>query len=124
MRKIVINWNGVIVYKEGDSHKVPSKSGVYEILVRNKHTGKYMRKYIGSTDDLNRRFSEHLSLEEENDKIRNGVRKYVCGFDYALIGDEDDYLDAEQGLYDKHEYSWNKGRPEGSENDNYVIEER
>lgn len=123
MRKIVINWNGVLSYKEENTYKIPEKAGVYEILEYNENTNKYIRRYVGSADNLHRRSIQHLSSEEENGNIRNGVRKYICGFDYALIENEYNYLDAEQGLYDKHVYSWNQKRPEGSGNYDYEIVE-
>ncbi len=122
MRRIKINWNGVISYKEENINRIPESPGVYEILTKNDN-GKWDRRYVGSCDDFRRRFTEHLSDEEENENIRNGLKEYTCGFDYAVIENEDDYLDAEQGLYDKHEYGWNKNRPEGSGKGDYEISE-
>lgn len=116
MTKYVIDvyWSGVEEYIEENGKNIPEDSGVYEILVKNKNTGKYMRHYIGQADDLRERYYEHLSDNEENEGISGGVSKWVCGFDFALIDDEDDRKDAEKGLYEKHDYKWNEIEPEGS----------
>ena len=110
---IDVYWNGVIEYIEENSDDIPEESGVYEILVKN-DDGKYYRKYIGQSDNLNDRYFSHMSNQEKNEDIKNGLKKYHCGFDYALLDPEDDRKDAEQKLYDEHGYSWNKQRPEGS----------
>lgn len=113
---IHIHWKGVGKYTEENSEDIPEKAGVYEILVK-RNDGKYNRKYVGRSKNLHERFLEHLSGDEENDDISDGVRKYNCGFDYALLTSEDDRKDAEKLLYKKHKYPWNKEEPEGSERD-------
>lgn len=120
MRQIEINWEGIIAYEEDNDYRIPEDGGVYEILVI-QDDSKYSRKYVGKTDDLKRRYLEHLSDDEDNEDMKNGLKNYECGFDFALIDNEDDRLDAEQGLYDKYEYKWNNQRPEGSGSDDYEI---
>lgn len=114
---IDVYWNGVVEYNEENGDKIPESGGVYEILVKKKDEDKYMRRYIGQTEDLNDRFYKHLSDDEENENIQDGVRKYVCGFDYAFINSEADRKDVEQKLYDKYQHSWNKERPKRSGRD-------
>lgn len=109
---IHIYWSRVILYTEENAQVIPEKSGVYEILV--KGADGYMRRYVGQADNLNIRYLQHLSSEEENPKIREGVRNNTCGFDYALVDDEDDRKDAEKALYEKYDYIWNDKEPEGS----------
>ena len=84
------------------------------ILVKQKDTGRYSRKYVGIADDLNKRYSEHLSPSEKNKHIYNGVRDWVCGFDYAFVETVKERKDTELGLYKKHKYNWNDIEPEGS----------
>lgn len=108
-----VYWEGIRRYTEGNGRDVPEKRGVYEILVK-RNDGKYNRKYIGQTDNLNDRYFSHMSDQEENEYIRSGLKKYLCGFDYALIESKVDREDAEQRLYDKYRYPWNKVKPEGS----------
>jgi len=119
MAKHTINvyWDGVIEYDEDNGNDIPESAGIYEILVKKKDEEKYIRRYIGQTNNLTDRFYAHLSDEEENEDILDGVRKYVCGFDYALIDSEADRKDAEQKLYDKYQHQWNQERPEGSSRD-------
>lgn len=113
---IDVYWNGVIKYIEENGDDIPEKPGVYEILVKT-DDGKHNRKYIGQSDDLNDRFFSHQSDQEENEHIKNGLKKYYCGFDYALLDSEEDRKDAEQKIYDKYGHPWNKQRPEGSGRD-------
>lgn len=114
---IDVYWSKIIKYLEENAEDVPEKTGVYEILVKLKDKNEYKRKYIGRAANLHRRYLEHLSDEEENENIHDGVRDYICGFDYALIGNEPDRKDAEKGLYEKHDYPWNEVPPEGSGRD-------
>jgi len=111
---IHVYWEGVKGYTDENSEKIPNEDGVYEILVKQKGKNEYKRKYIGQTEDLQDRYYKHLSDEEENENIYEGVKKYICAFDYALIESEADRKDAEKGLYEKHNYPWNKTKPEGS----------
>ena len=111
---IHVYWKGVKRYTDENGEDTPDKAGVYEILTKRKDEDRYDRKYIGQAVDLRARYFDHLSNEEENENIHEGVRKWVCGFDHALLDLEADRKDAEQAIYDKHKHPWNKERPEGS----------
>lgn len=111
---IHVYWEGVRKYLEENSEHIPEGAGVYEILAKKKGKNEYMRRYVGQAADLRTRYSEHLSDEEENEDIYNGVREYVCGFSCALIELKANREDAEQALYDKYRHQWNKERPKGS----------
>jgi predicted GIY-YIG superfamily endonuclease len=111
---IHVYWEDIVSYIEENGKQIPEDAGIYEILVKKKSENTYMRRYIGQTNDLRSRFFKHLSDEEENEDIRGGVSDFVCGFDYAELDSESDRKDAEQKIYDKYEYPWNKERPEGS----------
>ena len=110
---IDIYWSKIVNYTEDNSDEIPEKAGVYEILAK-RNDGKYNRKYVGQTENLYSRYLEHLSDNEENSDIHDGLRKKTCGFDYALLESEADRKDTEQELYDEHDYDWNQVRPEGS----------
>jgi len=122
MRELNIKWSKIYGYNEGNDYFVPENSGVYEILIKNKNS-KYDRTYIGETDNLKRRFNEHLSSLEENENIKLGLEQYQCVFNFALINNENNRLDAEQGLYQKYTYSWNQEEPAGSGVGQYRIVE-
>ena len=118
---IHVYWRGVRKYLEGNSEAIPEDAGVYEVLVKKEGKNKYMRRYVGQAVDLRTRYLEHLSDEEENEDIYDGLREYVCGFDCAPIKLKADREDAEQTLYDRHKHPWNKERPKGSRR-NLTIE--
>lgn len=112
---IKIKWVWVKPYKTNNQNKVPRSEGVYEILVKNTD-GNYTRKYVGSTEDLNIRYGEHLSPDEPNSKIRNGVKNYECAFDYFEIEDKSTRENVENWLYHHHKYEWNDIEPPGNGN--------
>jgi len=119
---IRIKWKWVKPYKISSQYEVPKIWGVYEILAKNPD-GKYERKYVGSADDLNKRYGEHLSPNEQNPKIRNGVRNNECAFDYFDIKDKSTRENVENWLYHNHNYPWNDVEPSGNGNLVDVIEE-
>ena len=119
---IKINWTWVKPYKDYNQGEVPVKGGVYEILVQSKDD-KYHRRYVGSSDDLNRRYGEHLSQGEANPKIKENLKKYVCVFDYYVIDSEPTRENVENWLYNQHKYSWNDCEPPGNGNLVNVTEE-
>lgn len=118
---IKISWKWVKPYVADRQDTVPRVGGVYEILV--KKSDEYYRKYVGSADDLNRRYGEHLSTNEQNSDIRNGVRNNECAFDYFEIEGKSTRENVENWLYHKHDYSWNNVEPTGNGNLVEVIEE-
>lgn len=99
--KIVVKWSSIIRWQAANEGKVPEVPGVYELLVKQKDD-KYARRYVGQGEDLRERFQAHLSPKEENECIRERLAKYACGFDYAVIADRDERVDAERALYDKY----------------------
>lgn len=123
--KVKLEWSKIIKYDRANYEIVPEIAGVYEILVK-QNTGGYKRRYIGQADNLRKRFLEHLSEEEPNECIKKYLKNYICGFDYALVFDENDRKDAEQALFIKYqeEARCNVRSPEGSGRVyNIVLEE-
>jgi len=119
---IKINWTWVKPYEDYNQSKVPSSGGVYEILVKHEDD-KYYRYYVGSSDNLNRRYGDHLSQGEPNPKIKEGLKKYTCAFDYYVINNESTRENIENWLYNHNKYSWNDCEPSGSGGLVSVIEE-
>jgi excinuclease UvrABC nuclease subunit len=120
---IKIKWIWVNPYKTFNQDDVPRSGGVYEILIKNSDE-EYIRKYIGSTEDLNKRYREHLSPNEPNSKIRYGVRNNECAFTYFEIKNETARLNVESWLYNLHSYPWNDIEPPGNRYSIDVIEEK
>ena len=88
----------MIPWVASNEAKVPQLPGVYELLVK-QADGKYLRRYIGQGDSLRERFERHLSPSEPNVCIKERLAKCMCAFDYAIITDRADRLDAERALY-------------------------
>ena len=113
--RITIKWSAIIRWEAPNDGLIPERAGVYELLVK-QNDGNYLRRYIGQGDNLRDCFQRHLSPKEPNECIREHLAKHLCGFDYALIADRGDRLDAEMALYDKYQQQahCNRVRPPGS----------
>jgi len=112
IKTIKLKWSKVYSYNEMSTLFIPEMKGVYEICV--KYNDGYHRYYVGSSDILKKRYSDHRSDSEKNSKIKNGLMSYVCGFRYALSENINDMKDAEFGLYHTHGkdiYKWNNVEP-------------
>lgn len=119
---IRIKWVWIKPYTKANQHQAPNAPGVYEILVKAAN-GKYSRKYVGSAENLNNRYGEHLSPNEKNSKIRNGVRNNECAFDYFEISGKSTRENVENWLYHHHDYDWNDTEPPGKQDLVEVVEE-
>ena len=119
---INISWKWIKPYNENNQGNAPQSGGVYEILAKNDE-GKYNRKYVGSADNLNKRYGEHLSSNEPNQKIKNGVKSLDCAFDYYVIDNKSTRENVENWLYHHHTYPWNECEPPGNGNQVEVTEE-
>jgi len=117
---IKITWSNFIPYTQGTSANVPDAPGVYEFWVGLKGEGK-RRIYVGKADNLSERYLHHLSDEEENECLKNNLKKYVWYYRYAIIKIKADREDAELGLYRKYKYECNIVEPPGSGRKNFTI---
>ena len=99
-RKLQLTWKGYYEYTTDNVQKyVPTKAGVYKILVKQQDDTLKVR-YVGQADDLDRRLKEHLDLEnEQNECLAERIRKYHTEFSFAEINTQDDRNDAEKALY-------------------------
>jgi tRNA A22 N-methylase len=105
--KVTLAWSSPIEYSEKNSSLVSEKPGVYEILVKQQGNGG-KRRYVGQSDDLRRRFLQHLTDEEPNECVKEYVRKFKTFFRYAQpIAKEDDREDVEKALYDRYKHKCN-----------------
>lgn len=91
---------------EENKKDVPKKIGAYEIQGRTT-SGEYTRRYVGMTDDLNRRFSEHLLTSEPNLELKKFIAEKNTFFRYTTTDTEDTAKDVEKGLYDKYKHTYN-----------------
>jgi len=61
----------------------PKSGGVYRLI--NKSGEKFYVFYVGQSDDVKRRLSEHLSTSEPDECIRKYLRNYSCYFRFIKI---------------------------------------
>ncbi len=79
--------------------QAPTKAGVYILCVKIIN-GKWRCFYVGQTNDLDKRLKAHLSWEEPNEKIKEKVTKYICGYAFAPVPLKSDRDGIESFLYD------------------------
>jgi len=103
-RALQLNWKGYYDYTEINVQKfAPTKAGVYKISFEQQN-GKLLVRYVGQTDNLDRRLKEHLDIEnEQNEYLRERLRKYRASFSFAEISTQSDRDCAEKALYDYYE---------------------
>jgi hypothetical protein len=107
----VVKWSFPIYYVPQNSQHVPQQPGIYEILTKLRNDG-LKRRYVGFTDNLQRRYDEHLSLEEPNMCIRERVQNKVPYFRYWSDDtiSRPDLRDVERALVDRYQYTCNEQR--------------
>ena len=105
--KAKLAWSAPIEYSSDNAASVPKKPGVYEIIVKLKDNGG-KRRYVGESDDLRTRFSQHLQDDEPNKCVKDKVRNKTSFFRYVEpIESKDDRKDVEKKLYDLYEHECN-----------------
>lgn len=122
VHRIKINWSEFISWKEEETATILEKPGVYEFYVGQKN-GTKRRIYVGKADDLRKVYRDHLSEDEQNECLKNHLKKHVWYYRYAIITIKADREDAELGLYRKHTYECNKIEPPGSNRKSFIIVE-
>lgn len=113
-----ITWSTQIEYVDEKKKEIPEEEGVYEIQGRISSKNKYTRRYVGRTDDLRRRFGEHLQDNEPNKELKKFLNEKKTYFRFIKTKDETISKDIEKGLYEKYNHTFNDPEkpPEGSGN--------
>ena len=103
-KKLTLDWKGYYGYTGKDVKQyAPSKAGVYKISFKQKD-GKFVVRYVGQANDIERRLNEHLDLEnEQNECLAERLRKYNASFSFAEISGQSDCDGAEKALYDHYQ---------------------
>ena len=102
-----ITWSSRIGYENANTTKIPSGAGVYEIQGRKTADGGYTRRFVGTSDNLQRIYSKHLSDNEANEKLRAFLKEKKAFFRYVTSDGESTRKDLEKGLYYKYKHSFN-----------------
>ncbi len=108
-RTLNLDWKGYYDYTAENVQKyAPNKAGVYKISFKQKDSGDLRIRYIGQSNDLDRRFKEHLDLEnEQNECLAERLRKYNARFAFAEVSTQSDRDGAEKALYDHYKPACN-----------------
>ena len=102
-----ITWSNRIPVQSAHINDIPERPGVYEIQGRKKVDGGYTRRYVGMAENLKHVYSEHLSDNEPNEKLKNFLKEKKAFFRYVTSDAEHTRKDLEKGLYFKHKHSFN-----------------
>ncbi len=102
-----ITWSSRIGYENANTSKIPSSAGVYEIQGRKTSDGGYTRRFVGTTDNLQRIYAKHLSDNESNEKLKAFLKEKKAFFRYVTSDGETTRKDIEKGLYLKYKHSFN-----------------
>ena len=96
-----LNWSKFnMPYKERYlKNKVPATSGIYALYVQMENE-KWDCFYVGNSENLHETMMSHLE-ETDNPRIRENIKDYVCGFEYAALDDEEKRASAIKYLFDK-----------------------
>ena len=101
-----ITWSSRIEYQSNRAADIPSKAGVYEIQGRKTADGGYTRRYLGTSENLRQSFTQHLSDDEQNEKLKKFLKEKKAFFRYVTSDTEQARKDLEKGLYYAYKHSF------------------
>jgi excinuclease UvrABC nuclease subunit len=98
-----LDWKEYCEYTADNVQKyAPTKGGVYKIAIKQKD-GTLKVRYVGQTDDLDRRLKEHLDLHNEpNECLKQRLQKYSAHFSFAEVSLQSDRDGCELALYNHY----------------------
>ena len=102
-----ITWSSRVEYQSDKISKIPANGGVYEIQGRAKENGGYTRRYVGTSNNLQQVYQQHLSDNESNEKLKKFLKEKKAFFRYVTTDREQTRKDIEKALYSKHKHSFN-----------------
>lgn len=102
LKMIALKWYGNENYDGIEVATVPAKPGVYKIHSK-LDNGEWRVVYVGQAANLNQALRLHLQPLEPNEKLRDYVLKYYCGFSYAFVEDAQVRNQIVRGLYKEFE---------------------
>jgi len=96
-----LNWSKFYTpYKERYiKNRVPAVPGIYTIYVLMENQ-KWDCFFVGNTDNLHQTLMHHLN-GEENPKIKENIKEYICGFEFAPLEGVEERASASKYLFDK-----------------------
>ncbi len=80
-------------------NKVPAIPGIYVLYVLLENE-KWECFYVGNSTNLHDTLMQHLT-EQENPKISENIKDYICGFEYATLELDEERAGVSKYLFDK-----------------------
>ena len=107
-RSIQLDWQGYHKYTaENVQNYAPTGAGVYKISFK-QTDGKLKVRYVGQTNDIDRRLNEHLDIDnEQNECLVERLGKYNAEFSFAEVSTQSDRDGAEKALYEHYQPTCN-----------------
>lgn len=98
--KLILNWSDYRKYTYNNVQQfAPASAGVYKIAIEQSDNTLKVR-YIGQTDDIDKRLKEHLDLDkEQNECLVERLKKYSAWFSCATVDRKSDRDGIEMALY-------------------------
>jgi len=90
---------------------VPDKSGIYILWVEVKGE-KWRCIFVGQAQDIRTGLLQHMTNNEENERLKENVKEFVCGFQYALVEKQSDKDGMEKYLYEYNNPECNNTPPD------------
>ena len=91
-----------------DFKNVPEKAGIYIISTRQENDHAYEVKYVGQTDNLRSRVSEHWSKKEKNKDLKAHISEnFIMKLNYAEVASKPDREGMFQYMYDLFDPPYN-----------------
>lgn len=120
MRNLQLSWSEYRPYAiENVNQYVPARAGVYKISLL-QQDGRVAVRYVGQSDNLNRRLKQHLDLKNEpNVKLAASLGQYSARFSFAEVPLQSDRNGAEKALYGNYAPRFND--PNAIPNDPNIV---
>lgn len=108
-----LTWTKLAALNPAEVNKIAdSIKGVYRLSYKS-DDGKFYVFYVGQSEDLKKKFLEHLAENEQNEGIKHNVSLGKCFFRYAQVSQDYIRSAAEKQMFKHYQPHWNKKEPEG-----------
>jgi len=111
MENWTLVWTKLTEFNETNIKSIPEEPGVYRFSY--KKDDKYYVFYVGQSDNIRKKFLEHMSPIESNEEIKSYIAEKKCYFKYAKVTEEDIRKAVERQLYKHFDPKGNKIMPDG-----------
>lgn len=96
---MTVKWTELIELNSSGVARIKEVSGIYRLIYFDPERQNYYVYYIGQTDNLNDRLSQHLHGKEKDSCCSGYLDKYSCFVRVAAVSTQSDRDGAEVSLY-------------------------